>query len=139
MQPKGSGGIWIIQGLIIAVPVIILCLYRTPKGKRLEAGVFMILASMSLGMSISYCANAALCGPARHYKAVIVDSHKEDPDIKGDDYTLTALLDDGSEERIHVSGAIYEMAMKGEALVVCHSESPLGMEMLKIHLPETQK
>ena len=139
MQPKGSGGIWIIQGLIIAVPVIILCLYRTPKGKRLEAGVFMILASMSLGMSISYCANAALCGPARHYKAVIVDSHKEDPDIKGDDYTLTALLDDGSEERIHVSGAIYERAMKGEALVVCHSESPLGMEMLKIHLPETQK
>ena len=96
----------------------------------------MMLASMSLGMSISYCANAALCGPARHYKAVIVDSHKEDPNTKGDDYTLTVLLDDGSEERIHVSGTIYEMAMQGEALVVCHSESPLGMEMLKIHLPK---
>ncbi len=58
MQPKGSGGIWIIQGLIIAVPVIFLSLCRTPKGKRLEAGVFMILVSMSLGMSISYCARS---------------------------------------------------------------------------------
>ena len=138
MQPKGSGGIWIIQGLIIAVPVIFLSLCRTPKGKRLEAGVFMILVSMSLGMSISYCANAALCGPARHYKAVIVDSHKEDPNTKGDDYTLTVLLDDGSEDRIFVSDTIYEMAVKGEALDVCHRESPLGMELLKIHLPKTQ-
>lgn len=138
MQPKGSGEIWIIQGLLIAVPVISLCLYRTPKGRRFETGFFEILVSMSLGMSISYCANAALCGPARHYKAVIVDSHKEDPNTKGDDNTLTVLLDDGSEEKIHVSDSIYEMAIKGEALDVCHSESPLGMEMLKIHLPKTQ-
>ena len=138
MQPKGSGEIWIIQGLLIAVPVISLCLYRTPKGRRFETGFFVILVSMSLGMSISYCANAALCGPARHYKAVIVDSHKEDPNTKGDDNTLTVLLDDGSEEKIHVSDSIYEMAIKGEALDVCHSESPLGMEMLKIHLPKTQ-
>ena len=136
MQPKGSGGIWIIQGLIIAVPVIFLSLCRTPKGKRLEAGVFMILVSMSLGMRISYCANAALCGPARHYKAVIVDSHKEDPNTKGDDYTLTVLLDDGSEDRIFVSDTIYEMAVKGKALDVCHRESPLGMELLKIHPPK---
>ena len=138
MQPKGSGEIWIIQGLLIAVPVISLCLYRTPKGRRFETGFFVILVSMSLGMSISYCANAALCGPARHYKAVIIDSHKEDPNTKGDDNTLTVLLDDGSEEKIHVSDSIYEMAIKGEALDVCHSESPLGMEMLKIHLPKTQ-
>lgn len=138
MQPKGSGEIWIIQGLLIAVPVISLCLYRTPKGRRFETGFFVILVSMSLGMSISYCANAALCGPARHYKAVIVDSHKEDPNTKGDDNTLTVLLDNGSEEKIHVSDSIYEMAIKGEALDVCHSESPLGMEMLKIHLPKTQ-
>ncbi len=138
MQPKGDGGIWIIQGLLIAVTVIFLGLYRTPKGKRFETGFFMILVGMSLGMSISYCANAALCRPARHYKAVIVDSHKEDPNTKGDDYTLTVLLDDGSEERICVSETIYEMAMKGEELDVCHSESPLGMEMLKIHLPKTQ-
>ena len=136
MQPKGSGGIWILQGLIIAVPVILLCLYRTQKGKRFETGFFMILVGMSLGMSMSYCANAALCGPARHYKAVIVDSHKEDPGIKGDDNTLTTLLDDGSEEKIHVSDSIYEMAIKGEVLDVCHSESPLGMEMLKIHPPK---
>ena len=138
MQPKGSGEIWIIQGLLIAVPVISLCLYRTPKGRRFETGFFVILVSMSLGMSISYCANAALCGPARHYKTVIVDSHKEDPNTNGDDNTLTVLLDDGSEEKIHVSDSIYEMAIKGEALDVCHSESPLGMEMLKIHLPKTQ-
>lgn len=136
MQPKGSGGIWILQGLIIAVPVILLCLYRTQKRKRFETGFFMILVGMSLGMSMSYCANAALCGPARHYKAVIVDSHKEDPGIKGDDNTLTTLLDDGSEEKIHVSDSIYEMAIKGEVLDVCHSESPLGMEMLKIHPPK---
>ena len=98
----------------------------------------MILVSLSLGMSISYCANAALCRPARHYPAVIVDSHKENPNIEDDDYTLTVLLDDGSEEEIRVSDTIYEMAMKGEALDVCHSESPLGMEMLKIHLPEAK-
>ncbi len=139
MQPKGSGGIWILQGVLIAVPVIFLCISRTPQGKRLEAGVFMILVSLSLGMSISYCANAALCRPARHYPAVIVDSHKENPNIEDDDYTLTVLLDDGSEEEIRVSDTIYEMAMKGEALDVCHSESPLGMEMLKIHLPEAKK
>ena len=139
MQPKGSGGIWILQGVLIAVPVIFLCISRTPPGKRLEAGVFMILVSLSLGMSISYCANAALCRPARHYPAVIVDSHKENPNIEDDDCTLTVLLDDGSEEEIRVSDTIYEMAMKGEALDVCHSESPLGMEMLKIHLPEAKK
>lgn len=139
MQPKGSGGIWILQGVLIAVPVIFLCISRTPQGKRLEAGVFMILVSLSLGMSISYCANAALCRPARHYPAVIVDSHKENPNIEDDDCTLTVLLDDGSEEEIRVSDTIYEMAMKGEALDVCHSESPLGMEMLKIHLPEAKK
>ena len=88
---------------------------------------------------LSYCANAALCRPACHYKAVIVDSHKEDPNTRGDDNTLTVLLDDGSKNRLYVSDTIFEKAMRGEALDVCHSKSPLGMEMLKIHPPKTKK
>ena len=136
MAPRSSGWVWIIQASVIAVTVIVLCLRRTPKGKRLEAGFFIGLTSCCLGMGISYCANAALCRPARHYPAVIVDSHKADPNTKGDTYTLTVLLDDGSEEKLDVFDSVYEMAMNGEPLEVCHCESYLGMEMLKLHPPK---
>ena len=136
MAPRSSGWVWIIQAAVIAVTVIILCLRRTPKGKRLEAGFFIGLTSCCLGMGISYCANAALCRPSRHYPAVIVDSHKADPNTKGDTYTLTVLLDDGSEEKLDVFDSVYEMAMNGEPLEVCHCESYLGMEMLKLHPPK---
>ncbi len=183
MAPRNNGWVWIIQASMIAVTVIVLCLRRTPKGKRLEAGFFIGLTSCCLGMGISYCANAALCRPARHYPAVIVDSHKADgkrleagffigltscclgmgisycanaalcrparhypavivdshkadPNTKGDTYTLTVLLDDGSEEKLDVFDSVYEMAMNGEPLEVCHCESYLGMEMLKLHPPK---
>lgn len=139
MQPRGNGWLWIIQATVIAVPVIVLCLRYIPKRKRLEAGIFMGIVSCGLGMCISYYANAALCGPARHYPAIIIDSHKADPNTRSDDYTLTVCLEDGSEDKLRVSDTIYEKAMNGESLEVCHCKSLFGMEMLKLHPPKTQE
>ena len=83
-----------------------------------------------------YCVNAALIGPAQHYPAVIVDSHADDPDVNDDDYELTIVMDDGSEAEIVVLESIYEMAMHGEPLEVCHRESPFGVIFLDIHTPK---
>lgn len=138
MQVRDNDWIWLFQAALIAVPVFLLCLYRIPKQKRFESAFFIGFVCIGFGMCIPYCANAALCSPAHHYSAVVVDSHKADPDAKRDDDTLTVRLDDGSKETLCVFDTIYEMAMAGKPLVVCHSESPFGMEFLKIHTPKAE-
>lgn len=138
MQVRDNDWIWLFQAALIAVPVFLLCLYRIPKQKRFESAFFIGFVCIGFGMCIPYCANAALCRPAHHYPAVVVDSHKADPDTKRDDDTLTVRLDDGSKEKLCVFDTIYEMAMAGEPLSVCHSESPFGMEFLKIHIPKSE-
>ena len=69
---------------------------------------------------------------------MIVDSHAEDPDVDDDDYTLTILMDNGKEATIAVLEKIYEQAINGEPLDVCHRESPLGVSLLDIHAPKNK-
>ena len=113
-----------------------LLILRTPKRLRLGAGLFMGLVGITIASGLHYCANAALSGPARHYPAVIVDSHADDPDVEDDDYELTVVLDNGSEIELVVPEKIFEMAMNGEPLDVCHRESPFGVTLLDVHVPE---
>ena len=87
-------------------------------------------------MGLHYYVNAALIGPAQHYPAVIVDSHADDPDVDDDDYELTIVLDNGKETELVVPEKIYEMAINGEPLDVCHRESPFGVILLDIHPPK---
>ena len=86
----------------------------------------------------NYCVNAALIGPAQHYPAIIVDSHAEDPDVDDDDYKLTIVMDNGEETDLVVTEKVYEMAMNGEPLEICHRESPFGVVFLGIHMPSTE-
>lgn len=65
----------------------------------------------------------------------MVDSHAEDPDKEDDNYTLTVKLDNGEEAELVVLEAVYDRAMAGEALEVCHRESPLGVSLLDLHAP----
>ena len=76
--------------------------------------------------------------PAQHYPAIIVDSHAEDPDVDDDDYKLTIVMDNGEETDLVVTEKVYEMAMNGEPLEICHRESPFGVVFLGIHMPSTE-
>lgn len=76
MQVRDNDWIWLFQAALIAVPIFLLCLYRIPKQKRFESAFFIGFVCIGFGMCIPYCANAALCRPAHHYPAVVVDSHK---------------------------------------------------------------
>ncbi len=138
LQEADDSWLWLVRILAIGTVLTVLLILRTPKRMRLGAGVFMGMLSCVLAVGLHYYVNAALCGPARHYPAVIVDSHAEDPDVDDDDYTLTILMDNGKEATIAVLEEIYEQAINGEPLDVCHRESPLGVSLLDIHAPKNK-
>lgn len=137
LQDAEESWLWLVRVLAVAAVVTTLLIWRTPKRMRLGAGIFIGMVSLCLAIGINYCSNAALCGPPRHYPAVIIDSHAEDPDKEDDDYTLTVLLDNDSQATIVVFEETYERAINGEPLDVCQRESPLGVILLDIHPPET--
>ncbi|MBS6372811.1 MAG: hypothetical protein KH440_12575 [Oscillospiraceae bacterium] len=138
LQEADLGLGWLVRVLAIGTVLTVLLILRTPKRLRLGAGLFMGLVGITIASGLHYCANAALSGPARHYPAVIVDSHADDPDVEDDDYELTIVLDNGKEAELAVPEKIYEMAMNGEPLDVCHRESPFGVTLLDVHAPEKQ-
>ena len=133
LQEADNGWRWVVRVLAVGIVMTLLLLLRTPKRMRLEAGVFMGMICFCVAVGLHYYFNAALSGPARHYPAVIVDSHAEDPDAEDDDYTLTVLLDNGEEATLAVLEEIYGKAMSGEDLDICHRESPFGVSLLSIH------
>ena len=127
---------WLLRVLSIAALLIVLQVLRCPKRMRVQAGLFMGIVGLSIACGLHYCVNAALIGPALHYPAVIVDSHADDPDVNDDDYELTIVMNNGKEAELAVPEKIYEMAMNGEPLEVCHRESPFGVILLDIHVPQ---
>ena len=137
LQEVDMGFGWLARVLAIGAVLTVLLILRTPKRMRLGAGLFMGLVGISIAVGLHYCANAALIGPAQHYPAVIVDSHADDPDVDDDDYELTIVMDSGKETELVVPEKIYEMAMNGEPLEICHRESPFGVILLDIHVPGT--
>ena len=139
LQEVDTGFGWLVRVLTMATVLTGLLLLRTPKRMRLGAGLFMGLVGITIAAGLHYCANAALIGPAQHYPAVIVDSHADDPDVEDDDYELTIVMNNGTETELVVPEKIFEMAMNGEPLEVCHRESPFGVILLDIHLPQTEK
>ena len=136
-EADGNWG-WLIRILSIAIVLVVLQVLRSPKRNRVAAGLYMGVVGLSIACGLHYCVNAALIGPAQHYPAVIVDSHAEDPDVDDDDYTLTIVMDNGEETDLVVTEKVYEMAMNGEPLEICHRESPFGVIFLGIHMPSTE-
>lgn len=124
--------LWVLT--MTAVPTVLLIL-RSPKRLRMNAGLFMGLSCLCIAIGLHYYANAALVGTARHYPAVVVDSHADDPEVDDDDYQLTIVMDNGKEAELVVLEEVYEMAMEGQPLEVCHRESPFGVIFLDIHTP----
>ncbi len=135
LQETDSVLFWFFKlSVIISVFTIIMVL-RAPKRMKTEAGIFMGIMSLIFSMGINYYVNTALCGPAYHYTAVIVDSHEKRTDIKDDDYKLTVLLDNNKETDLFVFEEVYEMAINGEPLEICQRKSKLGEIMVSIHKP----
>ena len=136
-EADGNWG-WLIRILSITIVLIVLQVIRSPKRNRVGAGLYMGVVGLSIACGLHYCVNAALIGPAQHYPAIIVDSHADDPDVSDDDYKLTIIMDNGEEAEIVVPEKVYEMAMDGEPLEICHRESPFGVVFLGIHMPSTE-
>ena len=139
LQEIDTGFGWLARVLAMAAVLTVLLILRPPKRMRLGAGLFMGLVGITIAAGLHYCANAALIGPAQHYPAVIVDSHADNPDVEDDDYELTIVMDNGTETELVVPEKIFEMAMNGEPLEVCHRESPFGVVLLDIHVPQSGK
>ena len=136
-EVDGNWG-WLVRVLTIATVLTVLLILRTPKRMRLNAGFFMAIIGLFAAVGLHYYVNAALIGPALHYPAVIVDSHANDPDVDGDNYELTIAMNNGKETELVVTEKIYEMAMNGKPLEICHRESPFGVILLNIHTPQAE-
>ena len=67
----------------------------------------MAIIGLFVAVGPHYCVNAALIDPALHYPAVIVDSHANDPDVDGDNYELTIVMNNGTETELVVTETIY--------------------------------
>ena len=126
-EADGNWG-WLIRILSITIVLIVLQVLRSPKRNRVGAGLYMGVVGLSIACGLHYCANAAF----------IVDSHADDPDVSDDDYKLTIIMDNGEETDLVVTEKVYEMAMDGEPLEICHRESPFGVVFLGIHMPSTE-
>ena len=135
-EADGNWG-WLVRVLTIATVLTVLLILRTPKRMRLNAGFFMAIIGLFAAVGLYYCVNAALIGPPQHYPAVVVDSHADDPDVD-DGYELTIVMNNGKETELAVTEKIYEMAMNGEPLEICHRVSPFGVVFLGIHMPSTE-
>ena len=132
MQPANSW-VWLAQSAFLGLLLAATLIPRIIKPCRVEGGVMMGLSAFMFAFVLAYCANAALSTSTRHYPAVIVDSHAGNPEKEDDDSSLTVLLDDGSETTLYVFDEIFQQAMDGKAMDVCHRESPLGLDLLKVH------
>ena len=126
----------LLRVLTIATTLIVLMILRTPKRMRLNAGFFMGIVGFFVAVGLHYCVNAAFIGPALHYPAIIADSHANDPDVDDDNYELTIVMNNGKETKLVVTEKTYEMALNGEPLEICHRESPFGVILLDIHVPQ---
>lgn len=126
----------LLRVLTIATTLIVLMILRTPKQMRLNAGFFMGIVGFFVAVGLHYCVNAAFIGPALHYPAIITDSHANDPDEDDDNYELTIVMNNGKETKLVVTEKTYEMALNGEPLEICHRESPFGVILLDIHVPQ---
>lgn len=121
--------------LVLGVVLIVLFILRTPKRLRGE-GLFMIsLCLFVFSYVTSYGANLALCDSPRHYPLVVEERHVPAEDAEDDSYTLTIRLDDGTEKELNVSAHLYELETSGTELVVCEKKSPLGIRMIRLHIP----
>ena len=117
------------------------CAANSSFSKAKQVGCRIVhggVVGLSVACGLHYCVNAALIGPAKHYPAIIVDSHADDPDVKDDDYELTIIMDNGEEAEMVVPEKVYEMAMNGESLEICHRKSPFGVVFLDIHMPSAE-
>ena len=87
------------------------------------------------GYALAYGGNLALCGPARHYPAQVLERFQQADD--GDTaYYLELRLDDGTQAQVQVSETVYRLEAEGTEFLVCQLESPLGIRMVDLHLPE---
>lgn len=136
-EADGNWG-WLIRILSITIVLIVLQVLRSPKRNRVGAGLYMGVVGLSIACGLHYCVNTAFIGSAQHYPAIIVDNHADDPDVSDDDYKLTIIMDNGEETDLVVTEKVYEMAMDGEPLEICHRESPFGVVFLGIHMPSTE-
>ncbi len=127
---------WLLRVLTIATTLIVLMILRTPKRMRLNAGFFMGIVGFFVAVGLHYYVNAAFIGPALHYPAIITDSHANDPDVDDDNYELTIVMNNGKKTKLVVTEKMYEMALNGEPLEICHRESPFGVILLDIHVPQ---
>ncbi len=128
---------WQFLVLWLAVGIILTALFvqRTPKRLRGENLFLVGIALFLLSYPLCYGANLALCGHSQHYSAVITGREEKEDDDGDSAYTLTVLLDDGTEAEIQVTQTLYQMEESGTPFVVCQLESPLGIRMIKLHLP----
>ena len=127
---------WLLRVLTIATTLIVLMILRTPKRMRLNAGFFMGIVGFFVAVGLHYYVNAAFIGPALHYPAIITDSHANDADVDDDNYELTIVMNNGKKTKLVVTEKMYEMALNGEPLEICHRESPFGVILLDIHVPQ---
>lgn len=134
-QVAGGGLNWVIQSAVLIAVLTALVALVTPRRLRKASVPALGLLVFFFSMPIVYGINLTLSGPTVHTPLVIVDSHVADPEDDEDEYTLTVQLEDGSETELNVFDTTYEMAMNGEALVLCQKKSPLGMSFVSIHKP----
>lgn len=124
--------------LVIAALLIGLICIRTPKRVRKGDGLFIMGVSMILCSYVMvYGGCLAMASPSYHYPAEILE--RTDPAGEDDDYTLTIRLDDGSTMEMEVPEYLYDLEESGAEFVVCQKNTPLGIRMVRLHLPEGVK
>lgn len=123
--------LWGVLGVALGAAVFL----RTPKRLRGDGVFLLVLFCLIEGYALAYGGNLALCGPAQHYPAQVLDRFQQEDD--GDtEYYLELLLDDGTQAQVQVSETVYRLEAEGTEFVVCQLESPLGIRMVDLHLPE---
>lgn len=73
--------------------------------------------------------------PPDHYTAEVVKTGESYSRRGGTTYSVTVVLQDGSEQRIMVTKSVYSAAEQGDPLVVCQREGILNTEFVTLHLP----
>ncbi len=123
--------LWGVLGVALGAAVFL----RTPKRLRGDGVFLLALFCLIEGYALAYGGNLALCGPARHYPAQVLERFQQEDD--GDtEYYLELRLDDGTQAQVQVSETVYRLEAEGTEFLVCQLESPLGIRMVDLHLPE---
>lgn len=106
--------------------------------KRLKLGwqwLGILIFSVGISIGTTQLIFYETSSTPTHYTAEVIETSEHHSYRSGTRYYVRTILQDGTEENIWVSKAVYDEIQEGNEAVVCNRTGILGTEFVTVHMP----